>query len=83
MTQVRVGWRAYVNPFTPEDPGTPNTIDQDVTNFILASGISDSVQTSAIETLVSDLKSYGLWTKMKAIYPFVGGSAASRGRFGL
>ena len=78
MTQGKIGWRAYVNPqFTPEDPGTPNTIDQDSTNFIIAAGISDSVQISAIETLVSDLKAYGLWTKMKAIYPFVGGSAAS------
>ena len=75
--QVRVGVRGWVPVFNPEDPGTPNTIDQDSTNFILASGISDSVQTSAIETLVSDLKAYGLWTKMKAIYPFVGGTASS------
>jgi hypothetical protein len=63
--------------FAPEEPGTPMTIDQDSTNFIIASGLSDSVQISAIETLVSDLKTYGLWTKMTAIYPFVGGSAAS------
>ena len=75
--QVRIGVRGWVPVFGPEDPGTPNTIDQDSTNFILASGISDSVQTSAIETLVADLKAYGLWTKMKAVYPFVGGSAAS------
>ena len=75
--QVRIGVRGWVPVFTPEGPGTPNTIDQDSTNFIIAAGISDSVQTSAIETLVSDLKTYGLWTKMKAIYPFVGGSAAS------
>ena len=75
--QVRIGVRGWVPVFGPEDPGTPNTIDQDSTNFILASGISDSVQTSAIETLVSDLKAYGLWTKMKAIYPFVGGTASS------
>jgi hypothetical protein len=75
--QVRVGVRGWVPVFGPEDPGTPNTIDQDSINFILASGISDSVQTSAIETLVSDLKAYGLWTKMKAIYPFVGGTASS------
>ena len=77
LGQVRIGVRGWVPVFTPEDPGTPNTIDQDSTNFIIAAGISDSVQTSAIETLVSDLKTYGLWTKMKAIYPFVGGSANS------
>jgi len=74
--QIRLGWRT-APVFTPEDPGTPNAIDPDSTNFILASGISDSLQISAIETLVSDLKAYGLWTKMKAIYPFVGGSANS------
>ena len=75
LGQTRVGVRSFV--FTPEEPGTPMTIDQDSTNFIIASGLSDSVQISAIETLVSDLKTYGLWTKMRAIYPFVGGSAAS------
>ncbi len=77
LGQVRVGVRGWVPVFEPGDPGTPNTIDQDSTNFIIAAGISDSVQTSAIETLVSDLKTYGLWTKMKAIYPFVGGGANS------
>ena len=75
LGQTKVGVRSFV--FTPEEPGTPMTIDQDSTNFIIYSGLSDSVQISAIETLVSDLKSYGLWTKMRAIYPFVGGSEAS------
>jgi hypothetical protein len=75
LGQTKVGVRSFV--FTPEEPGTPMTIDQDSTNFIIYSGLSDSVQISAIETLVSDLKTYGLWTKMRAIYPFVGGSAAS------
>jgi hypothetical protein len=37
---------------------------------------------NAINTLVTDLKSAGIWSKMKAIYPFVGGSAASH-RFNL
>ena len=76
LGQTRLGWRT-APVFTPDGSGTPNTIDPDSTNFILASGISDSLQISAIEILVSDLKAYGLWTKMKAIYPFVGGSASS------
>jgi hypothetical protein len=52
-------------------------IDADAQAFITAAAITDSTQQSAINTLVTDLKGYGIWTKMKAIYPFVGGSASS------
>jgi hypothetical protein len=45
--------------------------------FIKAAGITDSTQQTAIKTLVNDLNGYGLWTKMKAIYPMVGGNATS------
>lgn len=45
--------------------------------FVEAAGISDTTQQSAINTLVLGLKSNNLWTKMEAIYPFVGGSAYS------
>ena len=45
--------------------------------FIKAAGITDSTQQTAIKTLVNDLNGYGLWTKMKAIYPMVGGTASS------
>jgi hypothetical protein len=72
MTQVRVGWRAYVSPV-----GGSTGTDTDAQAFITAVAITDSVQVSALNTLVTDLKTYGLWTKMKALYPFVGGSAAS------
>jgi hypothetical protein len=51
--------------------------DADAQAFITASGISDSTQQNAINTLVTDLKGYGIWTKMKAIYPFVGGTAST------
>jgi len=50
-------------------------IDTDAQAFLTATGITDATITTAIEDLVSDLKSYGLWTKMKAIYPLVGGTA--------
>jgi len=43
--------------------------------FIKAAGITDSTQQTAIKTLVNDLNGYGLWSKMKAIYPMVGGNA--------
>jgi hypothetical protein len=52
-------------------------LDPDATAFITAAGITDATQQSAINTLVVDLKTYGIWTKMKAIYPFVGGTATT------
>ena len=66
--QVRVGVRTNSNTIP---------IDADATAFIAAAGITDLTQASAINTLVNDLKTYGIWSKMKALYPFVGGSAAS------
>ena len=45
--------------------------------FIRMAEISDSTQQNAIITLVDDLKSNNLWDKMKAIYPFVGGTEFS------
>jgi len=52
-------------------------VDADAQAFITAAAITDATQQSAINTLVTDLKGYGVWTKMKAIYPFVGGSSSS------
>ena len=51
--------------------------DPDAQAFITAAGITDNTQKSAINTLVLDMKGYGIWTKMKAIYPFVGGTAST------
>ena len=51
--------------------------DADARSFVSAAGITNSVQMRAIDTLVTSLKSAGIWTKMKAIYPFVGGTANS------
>jgi hypothetical protein len=52
-------------------------MDSDAQAFITAASITDSTQQSAVNTLVTSLKSAGIWTKMKAIYPFVGGTATS------
>jgi hypothetical protein len=49
--------------------------DTDALAFITAANITDTTQKNAINQLVLDLKSYGVWTKMKALYPFVGGTA--------
>lgn len=51
--------------------------DADAQAFITAASITDSTQQTAINTLVTDLKTDGIWTKMKAIYPIVGGTASS------
>lgn len=47
----------------------------EATAFIKAAGIADGTQKTAIRTLVLSLKTAGLWDKMEAIYPFVGGTA--------
>ena len=51
--------------------------DADAVAFLTAAGITDVTISNAICTMVKDLKANGLWTKMKAIYPFVGGTAST------
>lgn len=52
-------------------------IDADVQAFLTATGITDPTIEAALDTFVTDLKTNGLWTKMNAIYPFVGGTATT------
>jgi hypothetical protein len=49
--------------------------DEDITAFLTATGIDDETQIFAITYLVTKLKENGLWNKMHALYPFVGGTA--------
>jgi hypothetical protein len=51
--------------------------DSDATAFLTAAGISDTTQSNAINQLVVDLKAASLWASMKAVYPIVGGTAAT------
>jgi len=70
LSYGQVGWRsAAVAPSSGQDA--------DALAFITAAAITNTTQQNAINTLVTDLKSYGLWTKMKALYPMVGGTATS------
>ena len=55
---------------------TPS-VDPDAQAFITAAAITDPTQQAAINTLVVDLKGYSIWSKMKGIWPFVGGTAAT------
>lgn len=51
--------------------------DADAQAFITAANITDATQKTAINTLVSDLKSNNLYTKINAFWPIVGGASAS------
>lgn len=51
--------------------------DSDAQAFLTAAGIVDPTQRSAVNQLVIDLKAATIWTKLIALYPFVGGTAAS------
>jgi hypothetical protein len=70
------------NGLVSELQGNLNT-DTDATAFIQAAGLTGSFADStkipsAITFLTQNLKRYGLWTKMRAIYPFVGNSSQSQ-----
>jgi hypothetical protein len=52
-------------------------LDPDASAFILATGISNTTIINAINILVINLKNNGIWTKMNAIYPFVGGTSVT------
>ena len=47
------------------------TTDPAASAFITATGITGATQQAAIDNLVKGLKTDGLWSKMKAVYPFV------------
>jgi hypothetical protein len=61
--------------------GSQNVDDPDALAFFArvtaAGGTLSPTEQIAIRTLVNQMKSDGIWTKMKAIYPMVGASAAA------
>ena len=52
-------------------------LDPDAESFLTAAAITDPIISGAINTLVVQMKADNIWTKMKAIYPMVGGSAST------
>ena len=52
-------------------------LDPEAKKFIDAAQIEDTVEISAINTLVIQLKDSMLWTRFFALYPMVGGTASS------
>jgi hypothetical protein len=65
------------NYFWTIDKGLVQDPDSDAANFFARASITDPVQQAALDTLVLTLKGNGIWAKSVAIYPFVGGTAAS------
>ena len=57
--------------------GNLASTDRDALAFLEAAQIYNTNQQRAIVNLVRSLKRVGLWSKMKAIYPFVGGTASA------
>jgi hypothetical protein len=55
----------------------PSNYDVNAQAFINASGVTDITTIYAVNDLVISMKADGTWTKMKAIYPFVGGTATT------
>lgn len=56
-------------------------VDPDAAAFFArvtaAGGTLSATEQTAVNTLVLDMKSYGIWTPMKAVYPMVGASSAA------
>lgn len=50
------------------------SLDPDAQAFLTAASITDTTISGAINTLVVQMKVDNIWTKMKAIYPIVGGT---------
>lgn len=53
------------------------SLDPDAAAFLTAAAITDPTITSAIGDLVAALKAASVWSKVDAIYPFVGGTEAT------
>ncbi|MEO8648911.1 MAG: fibronectin type III domain-containing protein [Acidobacteriota bacterium] len=59
-----------------ETATTDPDYDDDAEAFFVAASITDSTEKAAIDAFVDSLKAASIWTKMQAIYPCVGSSAA-------
>lgn len=51
--------------------------DADALDFISRASITDGTQKLAIDQLAKALKAASIWTKLDAVYPFVGGNATA------
>lgn len=63
--------------FLEKNPPTEIPTQPEATAFLSAAGITDPTITDAVNELVYDMKQAGIYTKMKFVYPFVGGTATT------
>jgi hypothetical protein len=63
------------NTVTVQVPGAP--APDPAGDFLTATGIVDATIEGAIRDLVDDLQTFGIWDKLEAIYPFVGGTSTT------
>ena len=57
--------------------GGGSSFDSDAAAYFAAAGITDPTQKAAYNTLVVALKGYSIYSKLFALYPFLGGTASS------
>ena len=76
-TNNAIGWGSVYSSSPSGETDIIGTlpVDSDAQLFITNAAITDTTQKAAIDKLVVDLKGYGIWSKMNAIYPFVGGTS--------
>jgi hypothetical protein len=55
----------------------PSGLDPDADAFLTAAGIVNNTQRTALNNLVLSFKSTGVWDRLYAFYPFLGGTAES------
>jgi hypothetical protein len=65
---------AYLGDVLVWEPAIPQTWDPDTQQFLDATGL-DETYAPALDGLVRGLKGHGLWEKMAAVYPMIGGTA--------
>jgi hypothetical protein len=76
--QKNIGYESNIFKANFVTPIYPNPIVTDFKERVISNGGSiTSIQETACINLVNSLINNNLWSKMKIIYPFVGGSAAS------
>jgi hypothetical protein len=66
---------AYLGTSLVWTPSATSQLDPDTAAYLTATGL-DAAYAPTLDALVVGLKSKGLWTKMKAVYAFIGGTAA-------
>ena len=76
---IIINGRGRVGARVTSGGGAPS-YDSDAQAFFTAASITDPTQMGAVNTLVTGLKSNNLWTKIKALYPVVGGNATAHSK---